>query len=233
MSLSVIILSKDVNNLVPCVAAVRRHEPKARIIVVDDGLAYRPAGCGYIEGSKPFVYAVNANLGISAANSNVVLLNDDALLTTPGGFTLLQQAHEEHPEYGIIASTCNNVGNPNQHPRGTGLRDESRQVCFVCVFIPKRTIDTVGFLDEIFTGYGLDDDDYSLRVRRAGLKLGIHEGCYVDHGSLKSSYRGGPASAGDFRPNLRLFIEKWGVDNWGNARETSQFKDLFPAEVAR
>lgn len=181
------------------------------------------------EGIKPFIFARNINLGIQAAgDDDVIILNDDALVQTPGGFTLLQRAAEENPEYGIIAATCNNVGNQNQWPKGVGLRDEPRMVCFVCVLIPRRTIDAVGLLDERFVDYGLDDDDYSLRVRKAGLKIGIHDGCYVDHGSLTSSYRGAAGAGGDFFPNLKRFIEKWGVDNWGNARGTSAFSSLFP-----
>lgn len=233
---SVIIPSKNSANLVPCMEAVRRHEPGARIIVVDDGLDTsflpRPDLMPnlFIRGIKPFVFSRNINLGIEAAGTDdVVILGDDGLLQTPGGFSLLAREAEAHPEFGIIASTCNNVGNRNQWPKGAGLRDEPRTVCFVCVYIPRRTIEAVGLMDDRFINYGMDDDDYCLRVRNAGLKLGIHDGCYVDHGSLTSSFRGGPASAGDFRPNMKLFIEKYGVDNWGQTKETSQFAELFPA----
>lgn len=244
MSLSVIIPSKSAANLVPCVEAVRKQESGARIIVINDGLelSWEPARVRgdsrlfILEGKKPFCFAANVNIGITeAAPDDVLILNDDALLETPGGFSLLQRAAQENPEYGLIASTCNNVGNRNQWPAknreypAPGLRDEPRMVCFVAVLILRRTIDAVGMLDERFVGYGLDDDDYSVRVRQAGLKIGIHDGCYVDHGSLTSSYRGGPAAGGDYRPNLKLFIEKYGVDNWGKGKSTSQFRELFPA----
>ncbi len=36
--LAVVIPSKTPTNLVPCIEAVRKYEPKARLIVVDDGL---------------------------------------------------------------------------------------------------------------------------------------------------------------------------------------------------
>lgn len=60
------------------------------------------------------------------------------------------------------------------------------------------------------------------------LKLGIHDGCFVDHKSLKSSFRDDPKASGDFKPNLRLFIQKWGVDNWGKSKDSSDFGHLFP-----
>jgi len=217
--LSVIIPSKSDSNLYACIDAVRRFDPLVRVIVIDDGLALSLVGpeVRFIRGDKPFVYSRNVNLGIQAAGrDDVILLNDDALLRTPGGLSLLQNAARENPELGLVASTCNNVGNPAQWPQDVGLREDPRMVCFVCVLIPRRTIDKVGLLDERYTGYGVEDDDYSLRVRNAGLKIGIHDGCYVDHGSLTSSYRGGPGSGGDYRPNLQRFIQKWGVDNWGN-----------------
>ena len=44
MNLSVIIPSRMASNLIPCVAAVRRHEPEVRIVIVDDSpdLSLRP-----------------------------------------------------------------------------------------------------------------------------------------------------------------------------------------------
>lgn len=165
-----------------------------------------------IAGAKPFVYARNVNLGIVAAGTDdVVLLNDDAILQTPGGFSLLQRAAQEHPEYGVIASTCNNVGNRNQWPQGVGLREDPRIVCFVAVLIPRRTIDLVGMLDERFVGYGFEDDDYCYRVRQAGLKIGIHDGCFVDHGSLRSTFRCNPSAPADLTLGRQIFIEKWGI----------------------
>jgi GT2 family glycosyltransferase len=218
MNLSVIIPSKTASNLIPCVEAVRKHEPAARVIVIDDGLDLAERGgrgwdCDVeiIAGKRPFIFARNCNLGIAlAAGSDVVILNDDALLQTPGGFSVLQQAAVGHPEYGVIASTANNVGNRNQWPQKQGLRADPRIVCFIAVLIPARTIETVGMLDERFTGYGHEDDDYCYRVRRAGLKIGIHDGCYVDHGSLRSTFRGDPRQPADLRVGRQIFIEKWG-----------------------
>lgn len=182
-------------------------------------------------GDSPFVFARNVNIGIrEAGDDDVILLNDDALLKTEHGFKLLSQIASESCS-GLVAASCDTVGNANQFWHKSGhlmyLRSEPRMVCFVCVYIPRATVKTVGLLDERFVGYGMEDDDYCLRVRNAGLKIGIFDGCYVDHSSLKSSFRGEAGAGGDFKPNMKLFIEKWGVDNWGCGRETSQFRDLF------
>ena len=247
MAFAVVIPSKSAVNLVPCVQAIRAAGETCRIIVVDDGVDWPaaekmmhpdlPEGVHQMwpdtfahEGVKPFVFARNINLGILAAGEDdVILLNDDALLKTPQGFSLLASASRACPEYGIIAAACDTVGNPNQFRRAGGaLRDEPRMVCFVCVYIPRRVIETVGLLDERYVDYGLDDDDYSFRVRAAGLKIGILDGCFVDHASLKSSYRTTAPGAGNFIANMRRFIEKWGHDNWGRDRAHSQFAHLWP-----
>lgn len=222
---SVIIPSRNVDNLKPCIRAIHEHEAESdlSIVVVDDGLAEKPPeyvgdlSCLTVPGVKPFVFSRNINIGIRAAgNDDVILLNDDALLKTPGGFSALARIGAEHPEYGVIAAATNSAGNPNQRPApGGGLRDEPRMVCFVCVFISRKTLDIVGLLDERFVDYGADDDDCCLRARKAGLKIGVFDGCFVDHASLQSTYRGGPGKGGDYTANLRRFKEKWGFDNFG------------------
>ena len=264
--LSVVILSKNADNLAPCVQAIVDNERIAgqpgvedgtglRIVVVDDGVDWARyvelSGCNanvptdqfvalpyiseIVPGIRPFVFARNANLGIVASgNADVVLVNDDALLRTKYGFSGMQLiASSWWPRTGILAATCNNVGNLAQHPRPIpfdyiGFRREERMVCFVCVLIPRATIEMVGPLDEDFTSYGVDDDDYCLRVTRAGLGIAITDLCYVDHGSLTSSYRGEAGVGGDFRPNLRIFIQKYGTDNRGLTREQSPWRDLWP-----
>jgi len=244
MGLSIIIPSKNAANLVPCVQAIRAAGETCRIIVIDDGLDHTEIhyGTGRLDpycvlGHKPFVYARNINLGIYAAGTDdVILLNDDALLQTPMGFTKMWEQSKRRPQYGVIASACNNVGNPLQNlvPELAdldGVRDERRTLCFTCVLIPRRVIDAVGLLDERFVDYGMDDDDYCLRVRYHGLRLAIYDGCYCDHGSLTSSYRGGPEAGGDFMPNLKRFIAKWGTDNWGRSRDNSPFRDLWDGEA--
>jgi GT2 family glycosyltransferase len=218
--LSVIIPSRTLSNLTPCAQAVARHEESVDTIVVWDrsnGNEWLPPTHYYRvrEVEMPFVYARNCNIGIESAGDNdVILLNDDALLQTHGGFTAMQRVAAEHPEYGVIAAVTNIVGNKNQMPQGSGLREDPRMICFVCVFIPRGTIDRVGLLDEEFVGYGFDDDSYCLRVRRAGLKIGIYDGCFVDHSSLRSTFRGDPHKPADLRQNSAIFKQKYGAEHW-------------------
>lgn len=233
MSFSVVILSRNPVNLRACVEAILRCEPELspeRIVIVDDDETGEIATqftdgpisslVTLIRGEKPFCFARNANIGLRHAflrqrSGVVILLNDDAQLETPGGFTRLADLTEKHTDFGIISAVTNSVGNPAQQRRAGPplLRTERRMLCFIAVAIHRRAWGPVGELDERFVGYGMDDDDYSLRVRRAGLKLGIWDGCFVDHRCLKSTFRGNGAA--DFSGNLELFKQKWGHDNFG------------------
>ncbi len=214
---SVVILSRDAANLVPCVRAVLANEPdlpRERVIVVDDGARAaaeaRLPGIRWVEGAKPFVFARNANLGIEAATGDFILLNDDALLFTRGGFSALAKTGDENAEYAVISAVTNIAGNPAQQPSGAGLRHEPH-VAFVCVWIRRGARQGIGPLDERYClDYGVEDLDYCHRVNLVGMKVGVYDFCFVDHALLRSSFRGDPTQGRSFERNWALFREKWG-----------------------
>jgi GT2 family glycosyltransferase len=213
--LSVIIPSKSAANLRVCLRSLRECEPNCRIIVVDDGVDWAAIDASSIEiiaGIKPFIFARNCNIGIGAAgNDDVILLNDDALLKTKGGFALLQKAAGENPEYGCIGATTNVTGQILQKPQNKGLR-ALHHIAFICVLIPRRTIDRIGMLDERYClDYGVEDRDYCETITRAGMQVGVHDGCFVDHSKLRSSYRGHPMAPGKSDKNRALFMQKFNI----------------------
>ena len=224
-NLSVIIPSKTAANLKVCLSAVEANEPEARIIVVDDGIGLidryelllredraEVRNLTFLEGVKPFVFARNCNLGIlEAGDDDVILLNDDALLFTKGGFTSMQIEARNRPDVGIIGAVTNITGQPAQRQQRVGLR-VVEHFAFVCALLPHRTIMRVGLLDERYClDYGVEDRDYCEAVNRSGLRCAVFDNCFVDHGSLTSSYRGDPQASRSFSQNWSLFQKKWGT----------------------
>ncbi|HXU35896.1 MAG TPA: glycosyltransferase [Blastocatellia bacterium] len=215
----VVILSGRASNLVPCVQSVLANEPDLspdRIIVVDDGARAEAEPqlppVTWVEGVKPFVFARNANLGIRKAASDVILLNDDAKLTTVRGFTLLSQQVRGRGSLAVCSAGIRGVvGNPRQRACDAGeFRLEQRSLAFICAYIPRDSFERIGPLDERFVGYGFDDNDYCVRALAAKLQLGIWDGCVVDHsGELPSTFRTRPDLWSLFQQNQRLFREKW------------------------
>jgi GT2 family glycosyltransferase len=221
MKLAVIIPSSNARNLERCLANLRLAEREMPVVVVSDGLEFGAlAAMQYpavtvAPGVKPFVFARNVNIGIREAAEThspdgFIILNDDALVNTPGGFTALGEEAEARPEYGIISAVTNSAGNPNQYSRGSGFRDEPRVLCFVCVLVTAAALRCVGLLDERFTAYGWEDNDLCRRVLEYGMKLGISESCFVDHLSLVSTFRGDPRAARDISQGAAIYRAKWG-----------------------
>lgn len=203
-ALAVIVPSRNAANLIVCVEAVWRADDGIPVVIVDDGLEptdeqrqifvrWDREHCPvWVRGAKPFVFARNVNLGIRKVPSmDVVLLNDDAVLVE-GSLKGLQRA-VMHPEFGVVSAAVFGPSNLPEHAP-VDVRDGIRHVRaktipFIAVLVPRRVIDIVGVLDERFTDYGGDDDDYCFRVRQAGFKLGIYDRCVVDHGTLQSTFR--------------------------------------------
>jgi len=215
MAYSIVILSRNVGNLRACLVGIRKNQPNARVIVVDDGLGDWPQSRinleSYVDGEKPFIFSRNANIGIRAAgDDDVILCNDDAVLMTIDGFSWLHQAAVGYPEYGILSSSIHGfVGNPEQKHwvSGSGYIQRSdnirpitgHTVAFICVHLPRTLINELGPLDERLIHYGWEDNLYCLQARARGYKLGVYDGCVVEHGTLPSTYRdsGQPVNNGN------------------------------------
>jgi GT2 family glycosyltransferase len=215
----VVILSARASNLIPCAQALFVNEPDLspdRVIVVDDGArseaeSQLPAVC-WVPGAEPFVFSRNANIGIREAGTDVVLLNDDALLTTPRGFTLLSEQVRSRSGLCICsAGIRGRVGNPSQLVSDRSEFRSENWVSFTCVYIPRLVYEKIGPLDERFTGYGYEDNDYCARCAREGLEMAVWDGCAVNHsGALPSTFQARPDYASQVRHNRLLFEEKWG-----------------------
>jgi GT2 family glycosyltransferase len=220
MAFSVVIPSKNAVNLSACVGAIRAAGETCRIIVVDDGVDVGSSAdwdedTEWIPGIKPFIFSRNCNLGIAAAGTDdVILCNDDCLLESPQGFTHLISAINADPQYGCIGATTDMTGQPLQWRKDPaspkyGLRSVGH-IAFVCVAIPRRTIDELGGLDERYClDYGCEDRDYCEAIVRSGKKVGVLDDCFVNHSKLTSSFRGSGAGQTSFAQNYKLLIEKW------------------------
>lgn len=216
MKAKIIIPSARFSNLKGCVESIFENEPeitKDSIIVVDDGAkadAPEEFPVTWVQGSKPFVFAKNINIGIAKTTGAVILMNDDTRLKTKSGFSNLASKAQASPEFGVISATVKGeVGNPQQHQwKGSRLRESAGSLAFVCIYVSRQAITKVGILDERFTAYGGDDMDYCARTQKNGLKLGIFDGCLVSHGEVPSTYR----TRQDFNQlhetGLRQFNEK-------------------------
>lgn len=219
----VVILSRSADNLRGCLQALFEREPglaRGRVIVVDDGASdgfdhQAFPGIRWVKGIKPFVYARNANIGIRAAQSAVFLLNDDARLLSRFGFSSMAYALRDRQEIGICSSAIQGVaGGAGQTPlrRLSGIR-RVPNVAFVAAHLSQKAITKIGDLDEEFTGYGFEDNDYCLRAEKNAIATAVYDGCLIAHNQPElSSFRSRPDWKKLMAQNRFNFEKKWGPD---------------------
>ena len=160
-------------------------------------------------------YTKAANIGLRASKGDyVILLNSDTIVT-PGWIEKLIECATSRKDIGIVGplSNCaswqsipeifdkNGGWMINNLPEGYSLEmfnnivaniSEKTFPCvsFVngfCYMIKRAVIDAIGWLDEESFPYGYgEENDFSIRARKAGFKLAIADHAYVYHSKSKS-----------------------------------------------
>jgi len=144
-------------------------------------------------------YAGGNNDGLKIAKGDfVILLNNDTLVT-PKWLSNLLSPFEKDSAVGLVGPVTNNSQNEQclalnginpvnyetlsqaYTSKNSGLWFETSRLIFFCVAIKKEVTEKIGLLDEKFKRGFYEDDDYCVRVRKAGYKLAIAEDSFVYH----------------------------------------------------
>lgn len=177
-----------------------------------------------VEGVQPFIYARNVNIGWKDAQGEdyVIIMGDDVLPWTVDWTEELRGVMERDPKIGILGAGV--LGEAKHKVLTSGyfwekdfLPHTGDGVPFVCVMIRRAVWEKIGFMDERFTAYGFDDDDYNIRCRKAGWFTGYTHRALVRHGvpgapwaaSFTRVYGGTEELMKKQEENRRVFEEKW------------------------
>jgi GT2 family glycosyltransferase len=177
-------------------------------------------------------FAAGINLGLRHAEGHALLLNSDTLLP-PGWLGRMVAALESDPAIGMVGPRSNCVSG-SQLIEGLNfdqmdainayalqraaehhgeLRDVARLVGF-CLLIRDSVWQTLGGLDEQYGIGNYEDDDYCVRVLRAGHRLCVAEDSFVFHYGSRT-FLGMGIHDDAWRELLSLneqtFAEKWQV----------------------
>jgi GT2 family glycosyltransferase len=177
-------------------------------------------------------FAGGNNDGIRLAKGAfLVLLNNDTLVP-PGWSNALINLLIGRKDVGLVGPVTNSAGNEQRvdlsglnernfaaiakgyTDRQQGVWFTTERLGFFCVAMRRTLVQSVGFLDEQF-GIGMfEDDDFCLRVKKAGYKLAVVEDSFVYHkGSVSFCKLAAAEYRVLFERNKSYFFTKHGV-NW-------------------
>jgi GT2 family glycosyltransferase/glycosyltransferase involved in cell wall biosynthesis len=223
--------------------------PKLEVIVVDNGslpetVSYLDRWASADERFKVFRLDVNqgfapaVNLGLQQAKGELLgILNNDILLTR-GWLSKLVGHLKRDPSIGMIGPLTNEVGNEARLPAesrdrahlerfasqvGYLNRDQSAPIpmlAMFCVLLPRPVYQKVGGLDERFSVGMFEDDDYAIRLRRAGYRPVCARDVFIHHhGQASFNQLGTPRYRAVFQNNQTAFETKWGILWQGHSEE--------------
>jgi SAM-dependent methyltransferase len=244
--LRVLVPSKTDEFLGPLLDSMEASEPgsSGRVLVGDNGISgalkARWPQVTFVPVPRPFVFAKAINACARAAEADgvvdLLVLNDDTLVATPHWVTMIEQLLAAQPDaaasdhgYGLVSLEIDGgVGNEDQKARGRApleIEETKKTVCFVAGVVPGWAWARIGPLDERYTGYGFDDDDYCKRLWDAGLRTGVTGAATVKHGAAgypHSSTFARELGAAEwtrrYELNGRIFQAKWGLGAVANRR---------------
>ena len=248
--------------------------PNYEVVVVDNGSSPEAlAHLRAVAAAQPHVRLVEngENRGFPAATNQglreargdtLVLLNNDVLVA-PGWLSRLC-AHLEKRGEALAGPVTNRIGNEaeirvdygtwdgfvrfaaERAARLDGRAFPIHTLTMFCLAMPRSVLDRLGPLDERFGVGTLEDDDFSLRARRAGLPLLCAEDVVVHH--FGESSFGELVASGErdrvLEHNRRSFAEKWGeewraygrrpdpADSAAADRLRAAVEQLVPAEAS-
>lgn len=169
--------------------------------------------CEYVKQGKPFVITQENNRALRsiwAQGKDAVLIEDDVVLHTPGMISKLSEYAEAFDgrcflSPGIRGYKYDNVVcEPNPY---LTLYREPVHFPIICCYFPVELEFLIGYYDEGYTAYGCDDNDYSLRLYRAGIPMYACPQLVAEHVYGDSVFK---ARGRDQTASRAYFKRKWG-----------------------
>ncbi|UOF88811.1 bifunctional glycosyltransferase family 2 protein/class I SAM-dependent methyltransferase [Fodinisporobacter ferrooxydans] len=184
-----------------------------------------------------FLIENNANLGFpracnqgmaQAKGDQLLILNNDIVVSRQWLSNMLHCLNGD-PRNGAVGPVTNYISGVQARPVGYSSlaeyfefvkdynhSDPAKWFCTLrlvgfCLLIRRDVYEKVGGFDERFGKGNFEDDDYCMRMRRAGYRLVVAADTYIHHyGSVTN--RMDPEYAQLLETNRLQFVSKWGID---------------------
>ncbi|SFA97064.1 glycosyltransferase family 2 protein [Clostridium frigidicarnis] len=221
-----------------CIESIRKYTKRDEyeLIIVDNNSSdgtiewiKEQQDIKYILNKENLGFPTACNQGIEIAEKNdILLLNNDIIVTTNWLENLKTCLYSDKTigAVGAITNSCSNfqaigaiydIGNLNDFAKRVNISNEKmweerlRLIGF-CMLIKREVLDRVGLLDERFSPGNFEDDDYSLRIRKAGYRLMLCKDVYIHHFGSVSFGKGREKLNELLQTNYNKFQEKWNIN---------------------
>jgi GT2 family glycosyltransferase/glycosyltransferase involved in cell wall biosynthesis len=206
------------------------------------------ANVSYLRYAEPLGFARSVNAGAAVATGDVlIVLNSDTLVTV-GWMDELHRILQADPSLGAITPTTNHAGEPAQMDFGTidlsavkalavfakraangkiapSVLYLPQRLTFFCVAVRRNTWLEFGGLDEAYRVGNFEDDDFCLRLRVAGYRLGVAQHVFVYHHNNATFNANKISHGGWMNQNAATFAER--ARQFAEASEASRER-LWP-----
>lgn len=222
-----------------CIDSIKKYTPKwsYEIIVVDnhstDGTVEwlkEQKNIKTIFNSENMGFPKGCNQGIEiATGENILLLNNDVIVTH-NWLENLERCLYSSDDIGAVGAVTNNcsyyqaisvnyksIDEMQDFARNFNISnpdkwEERLKLIGFCMLFKREVADKIGLLDERFTPGNYEDDDYSLRIRKAGYRLILCQDTFIHHFGSVSFGENKDRYINLLQVNKQKFIEKWGFD---------------------
>lgn len=226
-----------------CLESLRDHTSigdRICAIVVDNGST--DGTLRYLEGldwitlvrnGANLGYARGCNAGIRAAPSDadILLLNNDVVVTRDGWLESLQDVAYAEEDVGIVGCRLvmpdgrllhagayvpvekmagQQIGSFEKDVNQFSADREVPSVVGACMYIRRMVLDSVGLLDEAYFSY-YEDTDYCLRAAEAGFRTMCAGGVTLVHHENVSARENRADFSAIQRASRRTFVSSWGA----------------------
>lgn len=202
-----------------------------------------------------FSYAVNQGIHAASPGNDIVILNNDAVVTK-GWLSALQSVLSDYPDVGLVAPTQTVLGGektlrihrPDRNPQRqcdinisahhANVLDpvfdiprgymELSFAPFFCVYIPRSTVDLIGVLDAVNGPHYRSDRLYCDMVREQGLRI-----LYTPHSRVYHLVKRATEDLKERDPNgyKHMFVENdWTKLSAYAMRDACRGSDGYPAK---
>lgn len=177
----------------------------------------------FVQNIKPKGFAGAMNSGLKLAKGNYYCFLNNDTVVTPGWLGEMLKAFKDKnvglvtPTYSEIPGEKKTRNDINYQTNDLDYIDDPISLKGVCFLVKEEVINKMGIWDESFGLGGGDDNDFCLRIKKAGFKLVIARKSFIYHYGSASFRK-------EFKNDID-FSKKYAVGQFNKFREKHGLKD--------